>query len=67
MLIDMNLLNRYGGLILVYVTLAVPFGTYLMTSYFRGVPGELVEAAQVDGANHLQILWRVMVPEIRSP
>jgi ABC-type glycerol-3-phosphate transport system permease component len=62
MLIQMDLLNRHPGLILVYVTLSVPFGTYLMTSYFRGVPGELVEAAQVDGANHFQILWRIMVP-----
>ncbi|MBN1344475.1 MAG: carbohydrate ABC transporter permease [Phycisphaerae bacterium] len=62
MLNDVGLLNRHIGLILVYVTLAVPFGTYLMTSYLRGVPGELVEAAQVDGANHFQILWRVMVP-----
>ena len=62
MLIKMDLLNRYAGLIFVYVTLGVPFGTYLMTSYLRGVPGELVEAAQVDGANHFQILWRIMVP-----
>ncbi len=62
MLIDLRLLNQYPGLILVYVTFSVPFGTYLLTSYFRGVPAELVEAAQIDGANHLQILWRVMVP-----
>ncbi len=65
MLYHMDLLDRHVGLILVYVTLAVPFGTYLMTSYFRGVPGELVEAAEVDGANHFQILWRVMVPVAR--
>ncbi|MBM4030963.1 MAG: carbohydrate ABC transporter permease [Planctomycetes bacterium] len=62
MLMRMGLLNRHIGLILVYVTLATPFGTYLMASYFRSVPHELVEAAQVDGAGHLQILWRVMVP-----
>ncbi len=62
MLHGMGLLNEYFGLVLVYVTLAVPFGTYLMTSYLRGVPTELVEAAKVDGANHLQILWRIMVP-----
>ncbi|MGD9518531.1 MAG: carbohydrate ABC transporter permease [Armatimonadota bacterium] len=36
-----------------------------MTSYFRTVPGELVEAAEVDGASHLQILWRVMLPVAR--
>ena len=65
MLIGLGLHNRHVGLILVYVTFATPFGTYLLTSYFRAVPGELVEAAQVDGANHLQILWRVMLPIAR--
>lgn len=62
MLIRMGLLSRHLGLILVYVTLATPFGTYLMASYFRSVPHELVEAAQVDGAGHLAILWRIMMP-----
>ena len=65
MLNGLGLLNRRVGLILVYVTLATPFGTYLMTSYFRSIPKELVEAAQVDGASHLQILWRVMLPVAR--
>ncbi len=65
MLIDLHLLNKHLGLILVYVTFATPFGTYLLTSYFRTVPGELVEAAEVDGASHLQILWRVMLPVAR--
>lgn len=62
LLIDLGLHNRHAGLILVYVTFSIPFGTYLLTSYFRGIPRELLEAAQVDGATHLQILWRVMVP-----
>lgn len=65
MLGQIGLLNKHIGLILVYVTLATPFGTYLMTSYLRGVPKELVEAAQVDGASHMQILWRVMLPIAR--
>jgi multiple sugar transport system permease protein len=65
MLAQIGLLNKHIGLILVYVTLATPFGTYLMTSYLKGVPRELVEAAQVDGANHLQILLRVMLPVAR--
>ena len=62
MLNSIGLLNMRVGLILVYVTLATPFGTYLMTSYLRSVPRELVEAAQVDGAGHFQILWSVMLP-----
>jgi len=65
MLNQMGLINLRIGLVLVYVTLATPFGTYLMTSYLRGIPKELVEAAQVDGANHFQILWRVMIPVAR--
>jgi multiple sugar transport system permease protein len=62
LLIDLGLHNRHAGLILVYVTFSVPFGTYLLTSYFRSIPKELVEAAQVDGATHLQILECVMLP-----
>jgi len=62
LLIDLGLHNRHVGLILVYVTFSIPFGTYLLTSYFRAVPAELVEAARVDGATHPQILWRVMLP-----
>jgi len=62
LLIRLNLVNKHLGLVLVYTALAVPFGTYLLTSYFRGVPRSLVEAAEVDGASHPQILWRVMVP-----
>ncbi len=62
MLIGLGLLNKHLGLILVYVTFATPFGTYLLTSYFRSIPPDLVEAAEVDGAGHLQILWRVILP-----
>jgi len=61
-LLRMDLLNRPIGLILVYVTLATPFGVYLLTSYFRSIPVELVEAAQMDGAGHLQVLLRVIAP-----
>jgi len=65
MLTQIGLINMRTGLVLVYVTLATPFGTYLMTSYFRGIPRELVEAAEVDGASHLQVLWHVMLPVAR--
>jgi multiple sugar transport system permease protein len=61
-LVRFHLHDEHLGLILVYVTFATPFGTYLLTSYFRAVPVELIEAALVDGAGHLQILWRIMVP-----
>lgn len=65
MLGRLSLLNHRSGLILVYVAFAIPFGTYLLASFFRSVPTELGEAARVDGASHPQVLWRVMVPIAR--
>jgi ABC-type glycerol-3-phosphate transport system permease component len=41
---------------------ASAFGTFLVRQAFLGVPSELTENAQMDGASHLCILWRIMVP-----
>jgi multiple sugar transport system permease protein/raffinose/stachyose/melibiose transport system permease protein len=57
-----GLINQFPGAILVYAALGVPFGTYLMTTYFRGVPSELVEASLMDGASYWQIFASVMIP-----
>ena len=57
-----GLINQYPGPILVYSALGIPFGTYLMTAYFRGVPTELVEASLMDGASYRQVFTAVMVP-----
>jgi ABC-type glycerol-3-phosphate transport system permease component len=59
---NVGLINQYPGTILVYAALGIPFGTYLMTTYFRGVPTELVEASLMDGASYRQIFSGVMVP-----
>lgn len=64
-LVEIGLLNSYLGLILVYVGLQLPFSAYLMTSYFRGVPGELLDAAEVDGASKLQAFTRIALPLAR--
>jgi multiple sugar transport system permease protein len=58
-----NLINTYGALIL--PTAVNGFGIYLMTQYFQTIPVELEEAAALDGANRLQILWKVMLPLAR--
>ncbi len=42
------------------------FGTFLMRTAFLNLPDELEEAARIDGANPVQIFWRVMVPLVRS-
>lgn len=57
-----GLINQYPGAILVYAALGAPLGTYLMTTYFRGVPTELVEASLMDGASYWQIFRKVLLP-----
>ncbi|MBW4615667.1 MAG: carbohydrate ABC transporter permease [Desmonostoc vinosum HA7617-LM4] len=58
-----NLINTYGALIL--PTAVNGFGIFLLRQYFQTIPVELEEAATIDGANRLQILWRVMLPLAR--
>src|SRR5699024_3783081 len=41
------------------------FGTFLMRQFFVSLPDELEEAARLDGANPLQIFWKVMLPLAR--
>ena len=58
-----HLINTYGALIL--PTAVSAFSIFLMKQYFETIPIELEEAAVLDGANRLQILWRVMLPLAR--
>ncbi len=58
-----NLINTYWALIL--PTAANGFGIFLLRQYFQSIPIELEEAAAIDGANRLQILWQVMLPLAR--
>jgi len=64
-LFDLHLINQHLGLILAYAAFGLPLGTYLLAAYFKSVPDELIEAAIIDGANHLQIALRVMLPVSR--
>ena len=47
---------------LVMPRVAVPIGVFLMYQFFRAVPRELEEAAELDHASRLMIFWRVMLP-----
>jgi multiple sugar transport system permease protein len=58
-----HLINTYGALIL--PTAVNGFGIFLLRQYFRSIPIELEEAAMLDGANRLQILWQVLLPLAR--
>src|SRR6201987_5387669 len=59
---DIELINDWWVLIILYPTLTVPFCTWIMIGYFSSIPKELDEAALIDGAGYLQILWRIFIP-----
>jgi multiple sugar transport system permease protein len=58
----LHLLNSLLGLSLFYTTFSLPIGVYVMRNSFAQVPGELVDAARVDGASVLSTLGRVLRP-----
>lgn len=55
-------LNTYHGLVIPYVTLTLPLGVWILTTFFEQLPPDLEDAARVDGWSHLQTLLRVFVP-----
>ena len=52
--------NTYAAL--VTPRLAVPFGVFLMTQFFKGIPAELEEAAMLDNASRLKVFFKIMLP-----
>ena len=58
----LGLINTYPGLVLPYMTFAMPLTVWLLVGYFRQLPRELEEAAAVDGAGRLRTLALVVLP-----
>ncbi|PJF36726.1 MAG: glycerol-3-phosphate ABC transporter permease [Candidatus Thermofonsia Clade 1 bacterium] len=58
--IDLGWGSTYQALIVPFIASAT--GTFLFRQHFANIPAELSEAAQLDGANPLQFLWRVLIP-----
>mgnify|MGYP005839603623 CR=1 FL=1 len=57
-----GLANSHLGMILSYMIINLPLSSVLMGTFFLGIPRELEEAAEVDGANKIQIFFRVVSP-----
>jgi multiple sugar transport system permease protein len=62
MLSALGLLNTHPGLILPYTGLMLPLAVWMLTGFFRRLPGELEEAAAVDGCGPWTTVWRVFAP-----
>ncbi len=61
-LATLHLINNAWSLAFVWPTLSVPFCTWILIGYFGSIPRELDEAAMIDGASHLQMLWKIFIP-----
>lgn len=59
---DGSLLDTHLGLVLALSAMQVPVAVFIMYRVFDQVPRSLDEAARLDGASSLQILWRVLIP-----
>jgi multiple sugar transport system permease protein len=59
---SITIIGTRWALFITYLTFALPFSTWVMVTYLRGLPGEVSEAARVDGASEWQILTRIVVP-----
>jgi ABC-type glycerol-3-phosphate transport system permease component len=59
---DSGLIDTYPGLILAYVAQFLPFTVFLMTSYYKTIPREIVDAARIDGNTVYGVYRRIMLP-----
>lgn len=62
----LNWTGTYQGLVLVYLTFALPFAIWLLVSYFSDIPREMEEAALLDRSGRLRAIWYVILPQARG-
>lgn len=62
----LRLVNRLWGLIPFYVAWVIPFSTFMIKGFMENIPGEIMDAAWIDGANVLQTYGRIALP-LASP
>ena len=60
---NLGWVNTYQGIIIPGA--GVAFGTFLMRQHFLTLPREVLEAARIDGAGHLRLLWSIVLPMSR--
>lgn len=59
---DLSLINTRIGLTLVYLGWNIPFGVFVLYSFFKSIPSELMDAALIDGASEFSVFWRIVLP-----
>lgn len=62
---DLGLSNKLEGLIPIYVAMGLPITVFVLTTFMRGVPQDLIDAARMDGASELRVFGQIMLPLTR--
>ena len=62
MLSTLHMTNSLLALVITYPSLVIPFGTWVLWTYFRRLPAELLDVARAEGASPLQVLRHVVLP-----
>jgi len=62
LLAGLHLLNSPAALVVTYPSLVIPFGTWVLWSFFRSLPADLVDLARLEGASPIRILTVVILP-----
>jgi len=62
---DIGVLNNQLSLIFVYTAMGLPSTVFILTGFIRSLPNELEDAARMDGASELRIMWSIMLPLAR--
>jgi raffinose/stachyose/melibiose transport system permease protein len=60
--VRLGLTESLPGLVLIYLAIYQPFAIFLLRAYLMGLPPELEDAARVDGASEIQVLWHIVLP-----
>jgi raffinose/stachyose/melibiose transport system permease protein/N-acetylglucosamine transport system permease protein len=66
MLTQIKLINTITGLIIIYITLSIPFSMFVLTGFLKTIPKEFEDAARIDGCSEFQVFSQVILP-LASP
>jgi len=58
----LRIYNTYYGLMAVHIAYQLPFSMLMLRGFFRTIPTSFIDAARIDGASDLHILWRIILP-----
>lgn len=60
---DLGLRDDYPGLVILYISMNLPFVVWIMKGFFDEIPSEYEDAAMIDGYSRLQAIYKIVIPE----